>query len=155
MGISAWKHKRDPASRVGNCPQISYPRESWKTSLLRVHSPHLTRGENTLKKTFWNMALVDCELVSVQCKSPGTHCVLGRQLCTEWKMAVDNQVTCILLWETTWFHPQSTSDLHNSFKQHWFSFSEAQLLWGGWVWSTSSFKFSPPRSPEQRIFAGS
>lgn len=107
MGLSAWKHKRECASRVGNCPQFSYPQGSWKTSLLSVHSPHPTIGENAVKRTFgtWHLRITGL-LLEVQPESPVAHFVLGRQLCPEQKMTVRKQVICILLLETIGLHPQ-------------------------------------------------
>jgi hypothetical protein len=104
---------------VGNYPRFSYPWGSWKTSVLHGDSPHLTTGENTLKRA------VDIEclcivglLVSEQHKLPVAHFVRGRPLCPIGKMTMENQVICILPLEAVGFHPQSTWHLHSSFMKY-------------------------------------
>lgn len=110
MGLSAWKHQRESASRVGNCSQFSYPQESWKTSLLSVHSPHIAIGENSLQRTCETRCLgVVGMLVWGQGESPAAHFVLGGSRAQRGKR----------LWTTKWFafccwrQSDSTPHLHH------------------------------------------
>ena len=64
MRLSAWKHKRDPASRGGNYPQTFHflGGASKKTLLPQVRSPHPSRGEKAVRRTFEIRHLWICEL---------------------------------------------------------------------------------------------
>ena len=69
-------------------------------------------------------------LVSAQRESPAASYVSGRRLWAQGNTAVDDEVTCLPLWETMPFYPQFKSDVQNSVMGLWLLFPEATTAVG-------------------------
>ena len=154
MRLSAWKHKRDPASRGGNYPQTFHflgggSRKTHRSPKYTAHAlPEERRQREELLK--YGICGFVSLLVSAQCESPAASYVSGRRLWAQGNTAVDDEVPRLPLWETMPSYPQFKSDVQNSVMGLWLSFPELQLRLGSWV-GRPSFKSSRPSSPEQLV----
>ena len=82
-------------------------------------------------------------LVSAQRESPAASYVSGRRLWAQGNTAVDDEVTCLPLWETMQFYPQFKSDVQNSVMGLWLLFPEATTAVGVVGGKTQLQIFSP------------